>query len=413
MLSAAVYGPIGLVTDRNLKTCSWAAQPSRRTCKKCAKRLSSLRFGTYLTCHHKEDQHATYPWSVCLLEHHQAAGLQLARGKRLAVYVAVNIEQFSYNEGKGAGIAPPEQSNTHSIFSWRDYGNRVGIWRLFELFDELDIPAEAQMNTAIYEHCPDIPQKLRERGDEILGHGITNSEEQGHLDEKAEAELIQTATETIQRHEGQRPVGWMSPWLSNSEVTADLLQEAGYRYFMDWTCDDQPIWMKTRNGRILAMPYPIETNDNRAIVWFRYTSSELADMLHRYLRRDARAIGTPAARVSDLLTSLRDGTTLPHSSVTAGVSAYPAPSGAYLAHSPTRHLRLYRESPGGNRARELRAGDLRLTDAPGSGIRNRLQPHINPIALSPIPGDWMAHDTMRTLRRTHLAVFLGRRSGSC
>jgi allantoinase len=200
-------------------------------------------------------------------------------GKRLAVYVAVNIEQFSYGEGKGAGIAPPEQSNTHSIFSWRDYGNRVGIWRLLELFDELDIPAEAQMNTAIYEHCPDIPQKLRERGDEILGHGITNSEEQGHLDEKSEAELIQTATETILRHEGQRPVGWMSPWLSNSEVTADLLQETGYRYVMDWTCDDQPIWMKTRNGRILAMPYPIETNDNRAIVWFRYTSGDLADML--------------------------------------------------------------------------------------------------------------------------------------
>jgi hypothetical protein len=67
------------------------------------------------------------------------------------------------------------------------------------------------MNTAIYEHCPDIPQKLRDGGDEILGHSITNSEEQGHLDEKAEAELIQTVTETIQRHEGQRPLGWMSP----------------------------------------------------------------------------------------------------------------------------------------------------------------------------------------------------------
>jgi hypothetical protein len=80
------------------------------------------------------------------------------------------------------------------------------------------------MNTAIYEHCLDIPQKLRERGNEILGHGITNSEEQGHLDAKAEAELIQTVAETIERHEGQRPISWMSPWLSNSEVTADLLQ---------------------------------------------------------------------------------------------------------------------------------------------------------------------------------------------
>lgn len=200
-------------------------------------------------------------------------------GKRLAVYVAINIEQFSYGEGKGAAIAPPDQANSHSIFSWRDYGNRVGVWRLFDLFDELHIPIEAQMNTAIYQHCPDIPERLRARGDEILGHGISNSFEQGHLDEAAEAELIREVTATITRHEGQAPVGWMSPWLSNSEVTLDLLQEAGYRYVMDWTSDDQPIWMKTRRGRILSMPYPIECNDTRGIVWYHYTSSEFADML--------------------------------------------------------------------------------------------------------------------------------------
>ncbi len=200
-------------------------------------------------------------------------------GKRLAVYVAVNIEQFSYGEGKGAAIAPPDQAQSHSIFSWRDYGNRVGIWRLFELFDELDIPVEAQINTEVYEHCPDIAERLRERGDEILGHGITNSEEQGHLDEAAEAAFIQEVTSTIERREGVRPMGWMSPWLSNSEVTMDLLQEAGYRYVMDWTSDDQPIWMQTRNGRILSIPYPIECNDTRGIVWYRYTSSEFVDML--------------------------------------------------------------------------------------------------------------------------------------
>ena len=200
-------------------------------------------------------------------------------GKRLAVYVALNIEQFSYGAGKGVAIAPPDQANSHSIFSWRDYGNRVGVWRLFELFDTLNMPVEAQMNIAVYEHCPDIPAKLRQRGDEILGHGITNSEEQGHLSEDAEATLIRTVTETITRHEGQRPIGWMSPWLSNSEVTMDLLQEAGYGYVMDWTSDDQPIWLTTRQGRLLSMPYPIECNDTRGIVWYGYTSGEFADML--------------------------------------------------------------------------------------------------------------------------------------
>ena len=198
---------------------------------------------------------------------------------RLAVYVAVNIEQFSYGEGKGAAIAPPDQAQSHSIYSWRDYGNRVGIWRLLEMFDDLEIPIEAQINTELYNHCPDITEALRERGHEILGHGITNSDVQGHLREDPESELIKNVTETIKHHEGEAPVGWMSPWLSNSEVTADLLQEAGYRYFMDWTCDDQPIWMKTRKGKILAMPYPIECNDNRGLVWYRYTSEEFADMM--------------------------------------------------------------------------------------------------------------------------------------
>jgi allantoinase len=200
-------------------------------------------------------------------------------GKRLAVYIALNIEGFAYGMGKGAAIAPPEQATSHSIYSWRDYGNRVGMWRLFELFDELGLPIEAQMNTAIYEMAPDIPQKLRARGDEILGHGETNSEEQGHLREEQEREMIARVTATIERQEGKKPVGWMSPWLSNSGVTADLLQEAGYRYFMDWTMDDQPVWLKTRKGRILSIPYPIEVNDTRGIVWYRHTSEEFCDMI--------------------------------------------------------------------------------------------------------------------------------------
>ena len=200
-------------------------------------------------------------------------------GRRLAVYVALNIEAFGFGVGKGAAIAPPDQAQSHSVYSWRDYGNRVGIWRLFELLDELGLPAEAQMNSAIYEAAPDIPGRLRARGDEILGHGVTNSDEQGHLDESKERALIAEVTATIERHEGARPVGWMSPWLSNSTVTMDLLQEAGYRYAMDWTMDDQPIWIRTRQGRILAMPYPIEVNDTRGIVWYRYTADEFADMI--------------------------------------------------------------------------------------------------------------------------------------
>jgi peptidoglycan/xylan/chitin deacetylase (PgdA/CDA1 family) len=200
-------------------------------------------------------------------------------GTKLAVYVAMNIEAFSYGEGKGAAIAPPEQAMSHSIYSWRDYGNRIGFWRLMDMFDDLQIPVQHQINTAIYDECPDIPERIRSRNDEFLGHGYTNSEEQGGLSEQKEKDLIAECTATIIKHEGKAPTGWMSPWLSNSETTMDLLQEAGYRYVMDWTMDDQPTWIKTRGGKILSMPYPVEANDNRGIVWYRYTSSEFTDML--------------------------------------------------------------------------------------------------------------------------------------
>ena len=200
-------------------------------------------------------------------------------GTKLAVYVAMNIEAFSYGEGKGAAIAPPEQAMSHSIYSWRDYGNRIGFWRLMDMFDDLQIPVQHQINTAIYDECPDIPERIRSRNDEFLGHGYTNSEEQGGLSEQKEKDLIAKCTATITKHEGKAPTGWMSPWLSNSETTMDLLQEAGYRYVMDWTMDDQPSWSKTRGGKILSMPYPVEANDNRGIVWYRYTSSEFTDML--------------------------------------------------------------------------------------------------------------------------------------
>ncbi len=200
-------------------------------------------------------------------------------GKRLAVYIALNVEQFAWDKSVESAIAPSGMNNKQSVYSWRDYGNRVGFWRLMDLFDELDIPIQAQLNSSIYDHAPQVAERLRQRGDEFLGHGITNSEEQGGRAEDEERALIQTATDAFVANEGSQPTGWMSPWLSQGETTLDLLAEAGYHYNMDWCCDDQPIWMKTRNGRILAMPYPVELNDNRAIVLHKMTPSQYADCI--------------------------------------------------------------------------------------------------------------------------------------
>ncbi len=199
-------------------------------------------------------------------------------GKRLAVYFANNIEYFAFHAGIGSDSAVQGAPQTQRNYAWRDYGNRVGIWRMFDLFDELDLPLAHNINASILTHHPEIGERMLARGDEFVGHGMTNSERQGEMWEEAEARLIAETTETITKFTGKLPVGWMSPWLSQSAVTLDLLQEAGYLFQCDWPLDDQPIWMRTRKGRILNMPYPVETNDSPALINRQHTARELTDM---------------------------------------------------------------------------------------------------------------------------------------
>ena len=199
-------------------------------------------------------------------------------GKRLAFFFAVNIEHFAFGEGRGhtptAPGAEPDQRN----YAWRDYGLRVGIWRIFEMMDELGIPACHLLNTTVFDHAPQIVEKCMARGDTFIGHGRTNSEAQGDYDEAGEAALIQEATDLIQKHTGKHPGGWMGPWISESLTTPDLLKEAGYSFIMDWPCDDQPFWMRTRSGPLLSVPYPIEVNDSPAMLNRRHTPQEFAQM---------------------------------------------------------------------------------------------------------------------------------------
>ena len=189
-------------------------------------------------------------------------------GAKLAVYLGVNLEHFAFGEGLGAELAraggpQPDVLN----YAWRDYGNRVGAWRLLELLDALRLPATVLLNSAMYDYAPELVAAHRARGDEMAGHGRTNSERQSVLDEAAERALIAESTAAIARHEGTAPRGWLSPWIAESRATPDLLAEAGYTYTLNWCMDDQPVWMATRGGgRLLAVPYPQEANDIPAIV---------------------------------------------------------------------------------------------------------------------------------------------------
>jgi allantoinase len=199
--------------------------------------------------------------------------------KRLAVYIALNVEHFAFGEGLGHTLTAPAPAPDHRNYAWRDYGLRVGIWRIFDLFDQLKLPACHLTNSTVFEHYPQISARMRERGDEVIGHGRTNSERQVDFKEADEAALIRQATETIARLGGARPFGWMGPWISETTVTPDLLKEAGYKYLMDWPCDDQAFWMRTRSGPILHVPYPIEVNDSPVICARMFTHDDFAKII--------------------------------------------------------------------------------------------------------------------------------------
>jgi peptidoglycan/xylan/chitin deacetylase (PgdA/CDA1 family) len=200
-------------------------------------------------------------------------------GTRLAVYLGLNLEHFAFGEGLGAELAPGGPQPDVLNHAWRDYGNRIGAWRLAALFDELALPSSVLMNSELCDHAPELISAFAARGDEIVGHGRSNSERQGALAEAEEAALIGEATRSLEAHTGVAPKGWLGPWISQSRVTPDLLHEAGYEYLLDWCMDDQPVWFRTRKGRILAIPYPQELNDIPAIVARKMNADAFADMI--------------------------------------------------------------------------------------------------------------------------------------
>ena len=198
-------------------------------------------------------------------------------GRRLAVYIGLNLEWFAFGQGLGAELAPAGPQPDVLNYAWRDYGNRVGVFRLAELFKDLNWPVSLLVNSQMYQHAPEAVAAFHAA--EIVGHGRTNSERQGTLPETEERTLIAEATAVLTKSSGQTPKGWLGPWISQSPLTPDLLQEAGYTYLLDWCHDDQPVWMRTRNGRILAVPYPQELNDIPQIVGRKREGHEFADMI--------------------------------------------------------------------------------------------------------------------------------------
>ena len=188
--------------------------------------------------------------------------LRFPNGARIAIWVVPNIEHFSF-DSPSTSIADVTANLVPDVlnYAWRDYGVRVGVWRMIDVMQQNEIRGTVALNSDVCLHYPQIIEATNALGWEHMGHGQTNSVWINQQSETEERALIREVLDTIGQATGQRPKGWLSPSLTESLNTPDLLAEEGVEYLADWANDEQPYAMQVRNKTLLSMPYSIEIND--------------------------------------------------------------------------------------------------------------------------------------------------------
>ncbi len=181
--------------------------------------------------------------------------LRWPSGARVALWVIPNIEHFEF-DWTLAGPKPDVRN-----YSRRDYGNRVGIFRLMEVLDRYQIRATVALNALVCRYYPAIIEEGQRRNWEWMGHGLTNSRHMPSYPPDEEWDAIQQTVRIIAQATGHPPRGWLGPGLTESYNTPDLLVKAGIQYVCDWVNDDQPYPMRAGGGTLISMPYSIEIND--------------------------------------------------------------------------------------------------------------------------------------------------------
>lgn len=206
--------------------------------------------------------------------------LELPNGARLAFWIGLNVEHFEVDK-PSTSISPVTLALTPDPlnFGWRDYGTRVGIWRMMELLDRFGIRASVLLNADVCSRYPAIIEEGNKRGWAWLAHGKNNSTLQAGLTLEEERQLLTEVVGTIRESTGRQPRGWLGPALSETFNTPDLLAELGLTYICDWCNDDQPYPMKVTRGRMISLPYSIEVNDISAFIGRGLTPDQFCQMI--------------------------------------------------------------------------------------------------------------------------------------
>jgi peptidoglycan/xylan/chitin deacetylase (PgdA/CDA1 family) len=189
--------------------------------------------------------------------------LRWPKGARVAVWVAPNIEHYEY-QPRVVGVREPYPRSPHPDvlnYAYRDYGNRVGVWRLFEVLDRHAIRCTVSLSMAVLKMFPDIAQAMEARGWDYMSHGLFNTRYHWGLTPDQERQAIAECQRIHQEITGRRLRGWFCPGGSYSANTPDLLAEAGIDYTADFYHDDQPTEVRVKQGRLVSLPYSMMIND--------------------------------------------------------------------------------------------------------------------------------------------------------
>ena len=168
-------------------------------------------------------------------------------GVRVALWVNPNIEFFGLDEpGNQNERVPRDHANIPNVRNWavRDYGNRVGIWRIMDILTRYGIRASAALNSEVCDHHPEIIDEAVRLGWELIGHNQTNALRLTEMDPEAERAAIRATIDRIEAASGTRPLGWLGAGLAETWSTLDYLTEAGIRYVCDWVvCHERAVWV--------------------------------------------------------------------------------------------------------------------------------------------------------------------------
>lgn len=232
--------------------------------------------------------HDLYAWSAL----HERAPVAWPQGS-VAVWVCVSLEWFPIVPG-GAFTAPGHMQTAYPDYrhyTARDYGNRVGAWRMLDALGKAGAKASFATNAAVAERYPELIRAVRDGGHEVIAHSTDmNGTIDSSLSEADERALIGDAMTRL-RAGGIEPKGWLSIARSQSFRTLDVLKDNGLTYCCDWVNDELPY--RFSNG-LIDLPLNHELSDRTIIAVQQQSADSWAQSLEDafdWLAAEAAASG--------------------------------------------------------------------------------------------------------------------------